>query len=40
MAVTAPVGKPPEAHSEVADLFDYNFYTRYVDDSFRRLGLA
>jgi adenylosuccinate lyase len=25
---------------ELADLFDYGFYTRYVDDSFRRLGLA
>ena len=26
--------------SELGDLFDYSYYTRYVDDSFRRLGLA
>jgi len=25
---------------EIENLFDYAFYTRYVDDSFRRLGLA
>ncbi len=26
--------------SELNELFDYAYYTRYVDDSFRRLGLA
>ena len=26
--------------SELEKLFDYGYYTRYVDDSFRRLGLA
>jgi adenylosuccinate lyase len=26
--------------SELGDLFDYSYYTRYVDDSFRRLDLA
>jgi adenylosuccinate lyase len=28
------------APGELDGLFDYGFYTRYVDDSFRRLGLA
>ena len=26
--------------AELDELFDYSYYTRYVDDSFRRLGLA
>jgi adenylosuccinate lyase len=26
--------------SELDELFDYGYYTRYVNDSFRRLGLA
>ncbi|MGB2694639.1 MAG: adenylosuccinate lyase [Dehalococcoidia bacterium] len=26
--------------AELSELFDYGYYTRYVDDSFRRLGLA
>ena len=25
--------------SETDNLFDYDYYTRYVDDTFRRLGL-
>jgi len=25
--------------AELEGLFDYGFYTRYVDDTFRRLGL-
>ena len=25
---------------QIDDLFEYSYYTRYVDDSFRRLGLA
>jgi len=28
------------SRSELDELFDYAYYTRYVDDSFRRLGLA
>ena len=27
------------SQQELADLFDYGYYTRYVDDTFRRLGL-
>jgi adenylosuccinate lyase len=27
------------SRDEMASLFDYNFYTRHVDDSFRRVGL-
>ena len=26
--------------TELDELFDYSYYTRYVDESFRRLGLA
>ena len=26
--------------SELEELFDYGYYTRYVDESFRRLGLG
>ena len=26
--------------AELDELFDYSYYTRYVDESFRRLGLA
>ncbi|MFB3052357.1 MAG: adenylosuccinate lyase, partial [Dehalococcoidia bacterium] len=27
------------SREELASLFDYEFYTRHVDDSFRRVGL-
>ena len=26
--------------NQIDELFDYAYYTKYVDDSFRRLGLA
>ena len=27
------------SRDELASLFDYGYYTRYVDESFRRIGL-
>jgi adenylosuccinate lyase len=28
------------SRDELASLFDYSYYTRYVDESFRRIGLS
>jgi adenylosuccinate lyase len=31
---------PYLSHEELEELFDYAYYTRYVDDTFQRLGLT